>query len=229
MAIAKNKVATNRVAEFTQATPNGDGDAHGPAKLKPIKKARVHMRIVGTSPLIQHAWDQKSRQMMRDKHAGKKSKNREVRDPKGEGERAAYYTEDGAYGIPAMALKSAVIGAAHKDIGVEKTLVRKALFLVVNDRNAVLVMDCDEPEVREDCVRVGQGSTDLRYRPYFHRWAVDVTWELDRELLTVDDLINLVNRAGFGVGIGERRPEKDGDFGRFEVDPTQPVAEKLID
>ena len=224
MAATKKNAVVNRVAELMEASPNGSG----PAKLKPIKKVRVRMRIVGTSPLIQHAWDEKAKQMMRDKHAGKKSKNRDIRDPQGEGERAAYYTEDGKYGIPAMALKSAVIGAAHKDIGVEKTLVRKALFLECRDRNSVLVMDCDEPEIREDCVRVGMGSTDLRYRPYFYRWAVDVAWEVDRELLTVEDLINLVNRAGFGVGIGEWRPEKGGDFGRFEVDATQPVSEEVI-
>lgn len=222
MAATKKNAVVNRVADLLDVTANGSG----PAKLKPIKKVRVRMRIVGTSPLIQHAWDEKSKQMMRDKHAGKKSKNREVRDPQGEGERAAYYTEDGKYGIPAMALKSAVIGAAHKDIGVEKTLVRKALFLECKDRNSVLVMDCDEPEIREDCVRVGMGSTDLRYRPYFYRWAVDVAWEVDQELLTVDDLVNLVNRAGFGVGIGEWRPEKGGDYGRFEVDTTQPVTEE---
>jgi len=225
MATSKNKTAVtqNRIAKLL---PSDNGD--GQAKLKPIKKARVHMRIVGTSPLIQHAWDEKAKQMMRDKHAGKKSKNRDVRDPQGEGERAAYYTEDGKYGIPAMALKSAVISAAHKDIGVEKTLVRKALFLEVKDRNAVLPMDCDEPEIREDCVRVGMGSTDLRYRPYFYRWSAGVTWELDRELLTVNELINLVNRAGFGVGIGEWRPEKGGDYGRFEVDTTEPVTEEEI-
>lgn len=224
MAATKKNAVNNRIADLLDASPNGSG----PTKLKPIKKVRVRMRIVGTSPLIQHAWDEKSKQMMRDKHAGKKSKNREVRDPQGEGERAAYYTEDGKYGIPAMALKSAVIGAAHKDIGVEKTLVRKALFLECKDRNSVLVMDCDEPEIREDCVRVGMGSTDLRYRPYFYRWAVDVAWEVDQELLTVDDLVNLVNRAGFGVGIGEWRPEKGGDYGRFEVDTTQPVTEEKV-
>jgi hypothetical protein len=28
----------------------------------------------------------------------------------------------------------------------------------------------------------------------------------------------MIERAGFGVGIGEWRPEKDGDYGRFRVD-----------
>jgi len=210
----------NRIADAAGSVD----EVRGQAKLKQIKQVKVQMRIIGTSPLIQHAWDEKAKKIMRDKHAGKKSKDRDVRDPQGEGQRAAYYTEDGKFGIPAMALKSAVIEAAHKDIGLEKTLVRKALFLQCTDRNNVLAMDCDEPEIHEDCVRVGKGATDLRYRPYFHRWAVDLVWSVDEELLTVNDLINLVNRAGFGVGVGEWRPQKGGDFGRFEVDSTAPVS-----
>jgi hypothetical protein len=207
------------------ATTNAIKD-DGPIKLAPIQKLRVSMRIVGKSPLIQHQWGQKAIGMMRDKHAGKKTKTRDVRDPEAEGREAMYLTDDGKPGVPAMAIKSAVIGAAHKDSGVEKTLVRKALFIECNDSGKVLPMDCDEPEIREDTVRVGQGSADLRYRPYFHRWAVDITWEVDGELLRVEDLLNLIDRAGFGVGIGEWRPEKGGEYGRFEVDRSHGIEVK---
>lgn len=54
-------------------------------------------------------------------------------------------------------------------------------------------------------------------------WSVEITCEIDSKLLTIDDLVNLVNRAGFGVGIGEWRPEKSGEYGRFEVDSDKPV------
>lgn len=208
-------VGTNRIAELA--------DTSSQVSLKPIRRMRVLMTIIGTSPLIQHAWSVKAREMMREKHAGKKTKNREVRNPEAEGFEAAYRTPDGRWGIPAMALKSSIINAAHKDIGCEKTLVRKALFIVVPNAAMILPMDCDEPVIQEDCVRVGMGSADLRYRPYYHRWSVDVKWEIDAELLTVTDLCNLVDRAGFGVGIGEWRPEKGGDYGRFQVDRTKQI------
>jgi hypothetical protein len=193
-------------------------------KLAPVKKQRVGLRITGISPLIQHQWCNKALQMMRDKHAGKKTKNREVRDCEAEGREAMYVTDSGSPGVPAMAIKSAIISAAHRDIGVERTLVKKSLFLVCSDSKMVLEMDCDEPVIKEDAVRVGQGSADLRYRPYFHRWAVDLTFEIDAELLRVEDLLNLIDRAGFGVGIGEWRPEKGGEYGRFQVDRTCPVV-----
>lgn len=205
-----------------------DKKAKGSVDLKPIKRKIFTVRIVGKSPLIQHAWSEKAKGMMRDKHAGKKSKNRDVRDPEQEGKEAAYYTEDGKYGVPAMAIKAAIIAAAHKDIGIEKTLVKKALFIYPSAPNPIIEMECDEPEIREDNVRVGKGSADLRYRPYFDKWAVEMSWEVDVELLQMKDFMTLVDRAGFGVGIGEWRPEKGGEFGRFAIDPSFPITEELV-
>ena len=37
--------------------------------------------------------------------------------------------------------------------------------------------------------------------------------------------MTLVQRAGYGVGIGDWRPQRDGDKGRFEVDTTQGIKE----
>lgn len=196
-------------------------------ELKPIKQQTITLVIKGKSPIIMHQWSEKALREMREKHAGKKTKNRDIRDPAAESDAAMYRTADGTPGIPAMAFKSSLIGAAHKDIGLEKTLLRKALFLNVSDGNAVLpFLDNSEPFTREDCVRVGAGSTDLRYRPQFDSWRVKLTMEFDAEMLRAEDVVNLINRAGYGVGICEWRPEKGGEFGRFEVDASEPVEVK---
>jgi len=186
------------------------------AKVNPVKEQTLSFTIEGRSSLIQHKWSEKAKAQMRAKHAGKKTKTREVRDPEAEGQEATYLTANGQYGVPVTALKACIIGAAHKDLGIEKTLVRKALFIPCDDENGVLPMDCSDPILREDYVRVGQ-STDLRYRPEFHTWKVDFDLEYDADLLTVDDIANLINRAGFGVGLCEWRPEKGGENGRFRL------------
>lgn len=231
MATKKSKVAKdwddwddNDTQTEVKSKAKVEKDTDSVVKLAPIKKKRIKVRIVGISPLIQHQWGEKAKRMMREKHAGKKTKVRDVRDPEAEGREAMYVTDEGLPGIPAMAIKASIINAAHKDIGIEKTLVRKALFLICKDSKMVLEMECDEPVIKEDTVRVGMGSADLRYRPYFHKWSVDTEWEIDNELLQVADLLNLIDRAGFGVGIGEWRPEKGGEFGRFEVDRSVPVT-----
>lgn len=189
-------------------------------KLREIDTQPVEFDIVSMTSMIQHRWSEKAKGQIRDKQAGKKTKARDKRDPNAEFKEATYKTSDGKYGIPLLSLKAAIIGAAHKDLGVEKTLVRKALFIQCPPNGGpdmVLEMKCEKPIMREDTVRVGAGSADLRYRPEFTAWSLHVKAIIDAELLQVTDLLNLVDRAGFGVGIGEWRPEKGGEYGRFQV------------
>ncbi len=194
--------------------------------LRPISRGRMSFGVRGTSPLIMHQWSEKAKAMMRGKQQeGKKTKQRDLRKPEEEYEAATYRTESGDVGVPAMAFKSSLVAAAHRDIGIEKTLVRKALFLICRDPGMVIPLTaCDEPIPREDMVRVGAGSADLRYRPEFRNWKFVAEFEVDMELLQPDDVLCLVGRAGFGVGLCEWRPEKGGEFGRFEVDPDVPVV-----
>ena len=152
-----------------------------------------------------------------DKKAGKKTKTREACNPQEEAEAATYRTADGGFGVPVTAIKAALISAAHKDIGVEKTLIRKSLFIKCDDANNVLPMTCSEPRIREDHVKVGVSQADLRYRPEFTEWEVPLLIEYNTDNLRPEDIINLLNLAGFGVGICEWRPEKGGDCGRFQV------------
>jgi hypothetical protein len=42
--------------------------------------------------------------------------------------------------------------------------------------------------------------------------------------LREQDIINLLQHAGFGVGLLEWRPEKNGDHGRFTIDPNFEVS-----
>jgi hypothetical protein len=189
-------------------------------KVRPIKQATAVLTVEGSSIMVQHKWSEKAKEMMRQKKAGRKTKTREVCNPEKEARDATYFTADGQYGIPVTALKKAIIGAAHKDLGIEKTLVRKSVFIRCSDPGGVLPIRCDEPIIREDPVRVGAGSADLRYRPQFDKWECDVEIEFDEDNLTLEDLANLINRAGFGVGILEFRPEKGGEWGRFRIKET---------
>lgn len=187
--------------------------------LEEMQQSVLTTRIQGISPFIQHKWSKKAEQEMRDKHAGVRVKNREIRDPEQEFRDAAYVCEDGRFGFPAGGIKACLIGAAHKDIGLEKTLLRKSLFIIPDDPiNNLIALETDDPLMREDTVRVGAGSTDLRYRPEFRNWSMILNFEFDAQALTQPTILNLVQRAGFGVGLGEWRPEKGGENGRFEVD-----------
>jgi hypothetical protein len=213
--VSTNGKSINRIAGVADAA-----GTEGKAVIKPLIYSTVSLGIVGRSPLIMHKWSEKAMREMREKHAGKKTKSRDVRDPMKEADEATYKTKDGEPGIPAMAIKNAIIEAAHKDLGVEKTLVRKALFLKCGDPKLVIPIDYEEvDECVEDLVRVSGGGPDLRYRPYFYDWSCVIEFVLETNLITVDTFVTLVNRAGMSVGVCEQRPERGGEYGRFEVDP----------
>lgn len=193
-------------------------------KLEPIRVRTIQVSIRGLTPLISHQFDQKARKMIRDKKLGQKVKQRQVADPEAEFDAGTYVLSDGSWGVPATALKNAIAGAAHKDLGLPKTVLRKGLFIVADDTPAggipLVRLNAPERIMREDTVRVGMGSTDLRWRPEFPKWEIDLRIKYDEEWLQPETIIGLLQRAGFGVGIGEWRPERDGDFGRFEVITT---------
>ena len=75
-----------------------------------------------------------------------------------------------------------------------------------------------EPQRREDMVRVGMGTADIRYRPEFPKWATELDVSYNSRALAAEQIVNLFEIAGFAVGVGEWRPEKDGQFGRFRVE-----------
>ena len=73
--------------------------------------------------------------------------------------------------------------------------------------------------MREDMVRVGMGSADLRYRGEFKNWYMDMSLEFNASGdVTLDQIINVINAGGYTVGLGEWRPEKDGTFGKVHIE-----------
>lgn len=196
-------------------------------QLKPIVPKTISFWIRGVSPLIQHAWSEKAKAQLRMTAAERKKQPKTNRTPEEDARKAMYVMPDGSPAFPMLAFKASLISAAHKDLGIEKTLVRKALFLPPEPyANGLLAkLHASDPEIREDIVRVGNNQTDLRYRPQFDDWSVNVILQIDTDLLNEQDIVNLVNRAGFSVGVCEWRPEKGGEYGRFEIDNSQPMEQ----
>lgn len=183
----------------------------------------VHLRIVGDSELITHAWSEKARAQMRDKQMGKAQQKKEPKNPEEEYQAAFYRTADGtadgAPALPTIAFKAAAVNAATQVSGLTKTFLRGA-FHVMGE----LVAIEGEPRMREDMVRIAMGTADIRYRPAFASWAVTLPLRYSTRSVTLEQIIHLFNQAGFSVGVGEWRPEKDGSYGMFHVESAEEVS-----
>lgn len=187
----------------------------------------VVVPIVGTMPLIVHNFSDKSKRQMLDAQQGRKSP-KVARDPQAEYDAAFYRTKEG-YGFPVTAFKAATVGAARfygKDVA--QTQLRQFIFMrgeiSENDPQA-LVPIAGTPRMREDVVRLGgpSRSADLRYRPEFPEWSTSLEVTYVKSSLSRDSVLSLIDAGGMGIGIGEWRPEKRGDFGTYMIDPSKEV------
>ena len=106
-------------------------------------------------------------------------------------------------------------------------MVNLQVFLHV--QGSVLKIENAEPYMRTDHVRIGVKQTDVRYRPsYPIGWSVDIPIVYDADVISIEQLLNLIERAGFSVGLCEHRPEKDGDKGMFKLDLTKELEDKPL-
>jgi hypothetical protein len=199
--------------------------------LPPLKLAHAELAIIGDTPLIVHAWSQKAKEQMLLQQM-KLPRSRDPKDPVDAFLRSMYRTDTNHYGIPAVGVKNAMVTACTSVEGITKTAARQA-FIIVGERgktkaafadlfspqDLVRLLSPNPPTLREDMVRLaGIGNTaDLRYRAEFWPWACKLTIRYNQNVLSIDQLANLLNTAGFGVGLCEWRPERDGQSGTFHV------------
>jgi hypothetical protein len=70
-------------------------------------------------------------------------------------------------------------------------------------------------------VRLQGKTADIRYRGEFKEWSASVPVQVNTSVLSVEQIANLFLIAGFAVGVGEWRPERNGQYGRFELGSLQ--------
>ena len=206
-------------------------------EIKPINIVTTTVRIAGDTPLIMHRWSEKAKRMILEKQMKKtKSSAKEAKNPVEDFIESIYwmegkpseYTEEafdeacrnGArFGFPVTAIKQATISSAYRN-GITKDMASlRGAFFIAGDGSELLaeVKGCT-PTMREDMVRVGMGIADIRFRGEFANWYMDLQVSYNANgAYTLDQIINLINVGGFSCGIGEWRPEKDGNYGMYHV------------
>jgi len=192
----------------------------GTVKLQRIQREIAQIEIKGTAPLIVHRWSEKARQMMLDAQQGRKAP-KQVKDPQADYESSMYRFDDGRHGFPVMAFKSATVKGGGRLFGkaVKMTELRQ-LFTFLADGIGVdgtqLTVINGEPTIREDMVRVGMGTADIRYRAEYRDWSAILRIEYVPNSIDLESVVALVDAGGTN-GVGEWRPEKSGSYGPFEV------------
>lgn len=205
-------------------------------EIRPIEIKKVTVRVVGDTPLIMHAWSEKAKRMMLEAQMGiAKGKKKEVKNPADDFIRSMHWLtpmpEDGTmesfeeaiangarFGFPVTAFKQAAISAAYRMGWAKDKMSMRGAFYIDSDENGMIEIHSDTPEMREDMVKVGMGTADIRYRGEFKNWYADLTISYNANgQYSLENIVNIINAGGYVCGVGEWRPERDGQNGMFHV------------
>ncbi len=194
----------------------------GIIQLKPIERETLLIEIQGTAPLIVHAWSKKAREMMLAAQQGKKAP-KTLKDPEQDFQDSKYFfADESGEGFPTLGLKAAVVKGGGRVFGksVKMTELRQNFVFDPDGYGtdgAPLTRITSKPAIpREDMVRVGNGVADIRYRAMYEDWSMILTVKFIPTLIDAASVVALVDAGGTN-GIGEWRPEKNGQFGTFQV------------
>jgi len=190
------------------------------AKIPPINIKMATLTIVGDSPLLINAFAEKSIREMEDKQTGKAKQKKAARNILEEYKNAFYYmdTKKKKFGIPASGIKLCAVSACrYTDL---KMTNIKGTFHVLSEANGLCEIKAGKPVMDESIVRIGGFGKKIpmtRYRPRWDSWEITFKIRYNANIITPAQIANLYENAGFGIGLCEHRPEKNGSNGMFHV------------
>jgi len=204
-------------------------------EITPPNMQTAIFAIEGIAPYVQLRFSEKAQAAMLDKQkAGSKvrSKNKEAKDVTALFEGAMYVLDSGGRGIPCSSFRNALISACRL-VGFPMTKAKLGFFIECDAIDKLdgtpLVKISGEPHMVIHHVRNATGVADLRVRAMWDQWSAQVRVTFDADLFSLEDVSNLLARAGLQVGIGEGRPDSKQStgmgWGQFKLGGAPNVAE----
>ena len=148
----------------------------------------------------------------------------QIPTPEEEAARSVYADEHGAYYIPAVAFRNALLAAGTgKKIG-KMSAIKAMSAGVFNAETRSPIFDPRTKKPikahRVHSVRVVIPSSKaavIRGRAEVPAWATKVAFEVDTDFITVQQVAELFALAGRMIGVLDWRPQNKGPHGRFKV------------
>lgn len=212
-----------------------DGKVIGEVKKTMVSIPALNMKwlsveITGTSAMVQNRFGEKAKQTIIDTQSagsvGKKGKKRDKKDFKKLFLDAQHRAIGGWNGIPCAAFRNACISACRL-VNFKMTIAKMSIFIesdgLDHDGTPLVRIIKGKPEMKIHAVRNATGVCDMRPRPMWAPgWSLKLRVRYDADQFTERDVLNLLNRAGQQVGIGEGRPdsrESNGmGWGLFKIE-----------
>jgi hypothetical protein len=198
-------------------------------KLPSIEAHTACYALIGSGPMLVHAFGQKSFTEMLEKMVGCRQDGtpldsaREPKDLEREFVDAHAFNERGDEVIPCRWIKAGMLTAVAAS---RKQLNAAAM------RRAVRVLGFTSPilnpktkraakaELQHDVVRVGSWSNrtpDVRARPRYDEWMIEIVVKVIVDQTPMEHVTWALQAMGELVGLGDWRAEKNGEYGLFNI------------
>ena len=185
--------------------------------IKPLEIGVIKIKIIGTSPYLPEPMDMD----VLEKYNKIKSKQAYKKDDLSEEEKVKakfYYTKDNKLGIPARAFYNSMIRASSylfekKDGGMRN--IKEGLSV----KGDILPLTFKSKEILTHWGRtLGQSKAPRKImRNAFNDWSCELEIEYNKNNLSAEQIVNVLNWAGFHIGVGGFRKENTGNFGSFKI------------
>ena len=178
--------------------------------------SKLIIRVDGIRPLLTH--NPSSMSMS----SGDPKKGSRIPEPTEEAEAGTYRLEDGTCAIKGEGFRAAMLGAASAWKAKNRATMKSHLSHIIVSEELVPLTYNNGTSIREyeiDARRaIVQRQGIIRHRPKFNEWTAEFTVEYDPKIVPNPKIIvEIANDAGKRMGVGDNRPQKNGNFGRFVV------------
>ena len=186
--------------------------------LQPISVGTIRVQIKGKTPLLMDKFPDEVKKGILAKQAGvSKGNKKKTRDTKQETQEAIHVTSTGQIGYPAFGFKKGMMECTSfvGDKMFSKKLVSGAVK-IMNVEDGLIPIEYGKQTVLEHNV-----GSNTKFSPMFNNWSCELKIEYDQNNISAQDIVTLLNYAGFYNGIGAWRPKSggggSGEYGMYEV------------
>jgi len=181
-----------------------------------FKSVTIPIVSISGSSMIQNKMSDKTKERMRGKQTGQPNSGRQPKDIE-----ALYLGSlhpknpvTGNYTFPGWGFQKAITEAPRFDDNLKMNAMRQSITV---DSEYIDIIG--EPQMREDLVKIGRGSADLAYRGEFLKWSAVLPITYNSAAISLEQLVGLVNIAGWCIGVGSWRPGSSagGMHGKFRI------------
>ena len=176
----------------------------------------LKVKIKGKTPLLMDKFPESVREQILDKQVGITKGKKQMRDMDWEFENAFHKISDKEIGFPAQGFKSAMIESTSfvgsRDFS--KKLL-KGIQILNSEGNDLILIKYKKLSKLKHYPKAG----NTKISPMLEDWECELVIQYDQNNLSPQDLVSLLNYAGFyyGIGIWSPRAKCGGKYGMYEV------------